>query len=59
MALVTLTPAMQQAIAIAIQLALMKLQKETAGMTQTELVNVYIPKQEARKKRLMKQIDEA
>jgi len=59
MALVTITPAMQQAILIAMQLAMMQLQKDTKGMTQKELVEVYIPKQQRRQKRLKKQRDEA
>ena len=57
--LITLTPAMQQAILIGMQLALMQIQKETKGMTQKQLIEEYIPKQEARKKRWIKKIDTA
>ena len=59
MALVTITPAMQQAILIAMQIAMMQLEKNTKGMTQKQLVEEYIPKQQARQKRLKKQRDNA
>jgi len=59
MALVTITPAMQQVILIGMQLALMQIEKDTQGMTQKQLIEEYIPKQQARQKRLKKQRDEA
>ena len=59
MALATITPAMQQAILIAMQIAMMQLEKNTKGMTQKQLVEEYIPKQQARQKRLKKQRDNA
>ena len=55
---ITVSPMMMQAIMMAIQLAIMQFSKETQGMTEEELV-VYIAGQEARKKELLKQIDEA
>ena len=57
MALVILTPAMQQAILIAMQLAMMQLEKDTHGMTQKQLIEEYIPKQQARQKQLKKKRD--
>ncbi len=59
MALVTITPAMQQVILIGMQLLMMKIEKETKGMTQKELVEIYIPKQLAIMKRNKKRRDEA
>ena len=59
MALVTITPAMQQAILIGMQLLMMQIEKDTYGMSEQVLINDYIPKQQARQKRLKKQRDEA
>ena len=59
MALVTITPPMQQAILIGMQILMMKLEKDTYGMSEEVLINDYIPKQQARQKRLKKQRDEA
>lgn len=59
MALVTITPAMQQAILIGMQLLMMQIEKDTKGMTQTQLLTEYIPKQQKRQKRLKKARDEA
>jgi len=59
MALVTITPAMQQAILIGMQLLMMQIEKETKGMTEKQLNEEYIPKQQARQKRQKKQRDEA
>ena len=59
MALAKITPAMQQAILIGMQLLMMQIEKETAGMTEKQLVEEYIPKQQARQKRLKKQRDSA
>ena len=42
MALVTITPAMQQVILIGIQLAMMKIEKDTKGMTQKDLIQLMI-----------------
>ncbi len=59
MALATITPAMQQAILIAMQIAMMQLQKETKGMTQKQLIEEYIPKQQVRQSRLKNLRDNA
>jgi len=59
MALVTITPAMQQVILIGMQLLMMQIEKDTRGMTDKQLIEEYIPKQQARQKRLKKQRDEA
>jgi len=59
MALVTITPAMQQAILIGMQLLMMQIEKDTKGMTQKQLIEEYIPKQQKRQSRLKKQRDEA
>ena len=59
MALVTMTPAMQQAVLIGMQLLMMQIEKDTKGMTEKQLVEEYIPKQQRRQKRLKKLRDEA
>ena len=59
MALVTITPAMQQVILIGMQLLMMQIEKDTRGMTEKQLIEEYIPKQQARQKRLKKQRDDA
>ena len=59
MALATITPAMQQAVLIGMQLLMMQIEKDTKGMTEKTLVEIYIPKQQRRQKRLKKLRDEA
>ena len=59
MALVTITPAMQQAILIGMEILMMQIENNTEGMTEQKLIEVYIPIQQARQKRLKKQRDEA
>ena len=59
MALATITPAMQQVILIGMQLLMMQIEKDTYGMSEQVLIEEYIPKQQARQKRLKKQRDDA
>ena len=59
MALVTLTPAMQQLALILFEIALMEAAKKTKGITEKQLVEEYIPKELRRMKRQKKQRDNA
>ncbi len=54
---ITISPIMLQTLMMAIQIALMQFQKETAGMTDEELV-LYLVQQEDRKRELLNKIDE-
>ncbi len=59
MAVVQITPAMQQAILIGMQLLMMQIEKDTHGMTEKQLIEEYIPKQQKRQARLKKKRDSA
>lgn len=59
MALVTIKPDWVTGLLIAQQIATMIYEKETKGITRKALIEEYIPKQQARQKRLKKQRDNA